>query len=394
MAAAREQDVLQQTWQDLHPTLDILQRFHHRNKNQHRLSKWWAQADMLRRHLKKFLGAVDGQLQLPLQRQTQQPTKKAKPKRAVVGEVGGGCTEGEVKARAVYLRAQLVPRAYLAFSQLTADRQFAHLGLMLLGVLAQVDTALSKEPFAPGARAEEGLPELLDLHYHEGEQQQQQQTAALSVAAEDESALGDDVLGVAVSREEVDMMTMMIDPTLPTDDSSQMVVATSGDRQPRKKKKQQRENNEEQERENREEDVSIEPPKKKKKKKKADEFDDIFGSLNTHNTGPKTTSSSHSKKGEKQEEEDDSAEQAEPAKPEIPIIPGEKKKTKKKKGGGGDDFDDIFGSLSSKKEKKDKTATAAATATGTGTGTGTGTKKRKKKRADGDEFDDIFSSLT
>lgn len=35
-----------------------------------------------------------------------------------------------------------------AFTQVTADRQFAHLGLMLLATLAQVDHAVS--PFAPG----------------------------------------------------------------------------------------------------------------------------------------------------------------------------------------------------------------------------------------------------
>jgi hypothetical protein len=36
---------------------------------------------------------------------------------------------------------------YSAFTQLSSDRQFAHLGLMLLGVLAQIDKALA--PFTP-----------------------------------------------------------------------------------------------------------------------------------------------------------------------------------------------------------------------------------------------------
>ncbi|KAK3380325.1 hypothetical protein B0T24DRAFT_190601 [Lasiosphaeria ovina] len=140
-------DALRQTIAALAPALEILDRFHHRNRNQHRLSRWWAEADMLRRHAHKLLAAAEarrGALEAAAAAAAAAAaTRRKKKQRRVEDEP----CERDLGVRAGFVCAQLVPRAYLAFTQLAADRQFAHLGLMLLGILAQIDAAAV--PFAP-----------------------------------------------------------------------------------------------------------------------------------------------------------------------------------------------------------------------------------------------------
>ena len=88
--------------------IPILDAFNHRNKNQHRLSHWWAHFNILRRSLRPF---QDGSATILL-------------------------------AHAIWMRDHVVPRSYLSFSQLAADQQHAPLGLMLLAVLAKVHAVL------------------------------------------------------------------------------------------------------------------------------------------------------------------------------------------------------------------------------------------------------------
>jgi hypothetical protein len=83
----------------LAPALEILERFHHRNRNQHRLSRWWAQAGMLRRHLRKMMTMME-----------QPPVKRKKKK---MGRGNEGDEEDELVVRATFLRERIVPRAYL-----------------------------------------------------------------------------------------------------------------------------------------------------------------------------------------------------------------------------------------------------------------------------------------
>jgi len=66
----------------------------------------------------------------------------------------GGSGEGEskfvraaretVEQRAEFLERWVVPKWFLAFSNLVADNQYAALGLMLMGTLARVQTVLSE----------------------------------------------------------------------------------------------------------------------------------------------------------------------------------------------------------------------------------------------------------
>ena len=87
----------------LPPALDLLVRFHHRNKNQHRLSKWWAQADMLRRQVRKMITELEALEAVGVGRKG--GGKRAAAAAAAAGEV--------VRRRAGYLRWRLGPGAFL-----------------------------------------------------------------------------------------------------------------------------------------------------------------------------------------------------------------------------------------------------------------------------------------
>lgn len=93
---------LEQALSRLGPALEILDGFTYRNKNQHRLSKWWAQLDMLRRGTRK--------LSLDLQDSVRdRPSQGKKRKKRAVGEA----VDQKLDLRARHLRAQIVPRSYL-----------------------------------------------------------------------------------------------------------------------------------------------------------------------------------------------------------------------------------------------------------------------------------------
>jgi len=108
-----DSDLLGKTLASLTPTLEILERFHHRNRNQHRLSKWWSHADMLRRNLRKFLVAVELRLaeveRIPRSSNSSSSNSKKK-KKAKTPE--GGDRDDEIRVRAGHLRRNLVPGAY------------------------------------------------------------------------------------------------------------------------------------------------------------------------------------------------------------------------------------------------------------------------------------------
>ncbi|KAK3374965.1 hypothetical protein B0H63DRAFT_481405 [Podospora didyma] len=308
-AAAAEKgplDTLRQTVESLGPALEILERFHHRNKNQHRLSKWWAETDMLRRHVRKTLAVADQRLEKMAKEAARRGVKPPNKKRIKKGVVEEDKDEKYLKARAGFLRMILVPRAYLSFSQLISDRQFAHLGLMLLGILAQVDKALS--PFASTSSLDDeeqdhlrSVPSQLASVDNPSHPQPGHLPETHQVKDIDMPDIAEDI-GVAVSREDLLVSTRGNAPSPP----SSLPSRGSNNNPPPKKEKEP--NNTIITTTDTTTKKDEEPPvaEKRKKKKGGDEFDDIFGSL----------------------EED---------KP--------RKKKKKKKAGGGDEFDDIFGGL-------------------------------------------------
>ncbi|KAI0128645.1 hypothetical protein BJ170DRAFT_732369 [Xylariales sp. AK1849] len=139
-APGAAQSSAQQALSTLRPLQPILAGFNHRNKNQHRGARWWSSFGMLHRHLHKFAA----ELEVASQR-TATSSKKRKREDAGSGGGGGGSTGmkdgGPAEMRARWMRDVLVPGCYVAFSQLAADNQWATLGIVLLGVLAQANAA-------------------------------------------------------------------------------------------------------------------------------------------------------------------------------------------------------------------------------------------------------------
>lgn len=267
--------------------LHILDSFNHRNKNQHRLSKWWQQFDMLRRGLRKLIPELEACLEVEEKATLKKKKGKAKERDDAV--------RAKMEVRARHVAEQLVPRAFLyvcffhargngagpltfvisrAFTQLAADNQYAHLGLALLGVLAQVNAAIT--PILPPPL--EGIDDTTV-----GE------TSQPPIAQKEE--VGETVadMGVAVSRTAIVKKGSAPEKT--------RLVPMS----PKRKVKHEEDDADEPAVLN-----SPEVKEKPRKKKRRDEFDDIFGSLETEETAKKK----------------------------------KKKKTKKR-----DEFDDIFGSL-------------------------------------------------
>ncbi|CAK7207415.1 Ribonuclease MRP protein subunit rmp1 [Sporothrix eucalyptigena] len=100
----------------------LLHGLYRRHKNQHRVSTyWWPAFGQLRRHVRRLEAEVHA-VHAP------ENVEDDRVKLAI--------------AHARDMRDHFVPKAYLAFSRLVADRRHAQLGLLLMGVLAQVHTAL------------------------------------------------------------------------------------------------------------------------------------------------------------------------------------------------------------------------------------------------------------
>ncbi|KAK3494523.1 uncharacterized protein B0T23DRAFT_419231 [Neurospora hispaniola] len=440
----------------LTPALEILSRFHHRNKNQHRLSKWWAEADMLRRHLRKLIEAAnvwcDKEPEREGKRRKEEARRKKKEKYERLGRVekkqdgagqkgGEGEVKGEdreeeeedkeareVRLRAEYLRGKLGPRAYFAFSQLSADRQFAHLGLLLLGVLAQVDKALSAFASVPIGENDD---------------------AAANEAAEDRGPnlnatvmgqLADDVpnqrhndIGVAVSREE--LLAMMLEstasgptegslarrdardqplPTTETDFGAPPPPVTGENRQGKNKsgKKRPRDDEDDENDDEDKDDFSsgLTPPvsekKKKKKRKTGDDgtdIDDIFASFDKPSQRKKKDEAEKSVVATKTTTVTTSIATATATKvkmttdPSVPTTTTTTTTTTSAEAEtqhGKDDLDDIFASLEKPKKKKTKVKKTDDLDDIFASFDKPKTKKKKKKAGAGaDEFDDIFGGL-
>ncbi|KAH7041123.1 uncharacterized protein B0I36DRAFT_358321 [Microdochium trichocladiopsis] len=158
----------QRALDQLAPLEPMLAGFARRNKNQHRRARWWASFGMLRRDVNKLLvelvGAAGSKAARALSATTSSAPSpatsvssaapKAK-KTAATAAAAAAAAAAAPKARkyedqhllatadrrAAWIRDVLVPKCYIQFGQLTADNQFATLGVVLLGVLAQVDGA-------------------------------------------------------------------------------------------------------------------------------------------------------------------------------------------------------------------------------------------------------------
>ncbi|KAI1131566.1 hypothetical protein F5Y10DRAFT_52114 [Nemania abortiva] len=147
----------------LEPLQPVLAGLAHRNHNQHRRAAWWRCFGMLRRNCARFVEELVSAVAAARKdaakaaKAAKAKSKKRRREELASGEratpmggkdglsVAGTDADMErdenVARHAIWLRDVLVPKCYLAFSQLTADNQFAPLGVVLLGILAQVQAA-------------------------------------------------------------------------------------------------------------------------------------------------------------------------------------------------------------------------------------------------------------
>ncbi|KAI0195030.1 hypothetical protein F4808DRAFT_440800 [Astrocystis sublimbata] len=138
----------------LEPLQVVLKGLAHRNHNQHRRAAWWRSFGMLRRNCAKLaenLVVAEAVARKSAARAARAAAKaKSKKRRREEtatnedGPLDVQLSEPETRVvvdHAVWFQEVLAPKCYLAFSQLTADNQFAPLGVVLLGVLAQIKAA-------------------------------------------------------------------------------------------------------------------------------------------------------------------------------------------------------------------------------------------------------------
>ncbi|KAI7922671.1 hypothetical protein M9X92_004784 [Pyricularia oryzae] len=296
------------------PTQEILEKFNYKHKNQHRLSKWWAGFDMLRRHTAKF---YRDELRLALDALTKrssmpQSSKKKQSKRQRTEPRDEDITAGAV-AKAKWMDDYLIPKAYTAITQLAADNQFAPLGLLLLGVLAQVHSAVSlllpldsAEQESEVTAAAEGKEIDMGVAVPRQEQSSQDHPSPRLQAGASKSP---DELGEAVTRDSFDARERDSARPKAVDDYMDAVEKSVVGRKPPSKKESGKRRKEfavtsdlggpsagdlsaksrsaDEEKPRRKSktartELDVEPtekPKKKKKRKKGDEFDDLFSSL-------------------------------------------------------------------------------------------------------------------
>ncbi|RTE70013.1 hypothetical protein BHE90_015593 [Fusarium euwallaceae] len=114
--------------ESLAPVLPILNAFAHRHRNQHHSSHWWSSFSLVRRAARNL--SID-------------LTSRPRP---IKNKNKSGNGEGDnhpALVRARWMIRHVVPRTYIAFTQLAADNQHAPLGLLLLSILARINRILS-----------------------------------------------------------------------------------------------------------------------------------------------------------------------------------------------------------------------------------------------------------
>nr|POE90350.1 ribonuclease mrp protein subunit rmp1 [Quercus suber] len=112
---------------NLQHSSSILHLFHHRNKNQHRHSLWWRHFSVFRRQL-NYLVKDAIELNTTPVSHVARNRKKFRDSQL----------QTRLRQRLSFWQQVLVPKWQRAFSQTTADKRFAVLGLVLLAVLADV----------------------------------------------------------------------------------------------------------------------------------------------------------------------------------------------------------------------------------------------------------------
>ncbi|KIW97074.1 uncharacterized protein Z519_02466 [Cladophialophora bantiana CBS 173.52] len=134
----------------------ILDKIWIRNKNQHRTQPWWKSLSMLRKAVSQLV--LVEQEDLFLQGLIGEGRMDAKVVRERFERETQLRREKEIWVD--WIRQVLVPKAYLGFSGLVSDTQFANLGVVLIGVLADVASTVGVPTPSRQEGAEEGGMEI------------------------------------------------------------------------------------------------------------------------------------------------------------------------------------------------------------------------------------------
>ncbi|KAK2007030.1 hypothetical protein LZ32DRAFT_594416 [Colletotrichum eremochloae] len=249
----------QPTIDTLVPVLRILDGFNHRNKNQHRVARWWSRFDLLRRSVWRLHDALEARIRHHHAQSFRAPSKRSAGKvNASIGtRTSGGDRRSEVLDEDVTTRAQLlldttIPPSFLAFSQLAADGQHAALGLVLLGVLARINSAITPLALRQPKRGDEMLP----------------------IAKESQTNPESMDLGVVISRDQMKLAAKPLDRRSTREDAEAVVAPIAS----KKKRKLVDAPITEPEPSRRSKEKRSEK-RLGKKSKKGDEFSDLFSSI-------------------------------------------------------------------------------------------------------------------
>ncbi|EXJ80281.1 hypothetical protein A1O1_08423 [Capronia coronata CBS 617.96] len=120
----------------LSSTKSLLDQIWARNKNQHRAQPWWKSLGMLRKAITRIVAMDEAERSLQLQSNTNVNAIDAKEVRKRFEQETQIRRERDVWFD--WIREVLIPRAYIGFTGLVGDTQFAALGVVLVGILADV----------------------------------------------------------------------------------------------------------------------------------------------------------------------------------------------------------------------------------------------------------------
>ncbi|KAK2000538.1 hypothetical protein LX36DRAFT_422386 [Colletotrichum falcatum] len=273
MTPAGPADLDQPTIDSLVPVLRILDGFNHRNKNQHRVARWWSQFDLLRRSVRRLHDALEARVRHHHARSFRATSKRSAGKVNVGTGTGisGVDRWGEVLGEDVTTRARLlldttIPSSFLAFSQLAADGQHAALGLVLLGVLARMNSAIA--PLAP--QHPKGGDAMLPM---DNSSPSHLDAFATKEGQTNPESMG---LGVVISRDQVKLAARPPDRRPTREDAEAVAVAPVAGK---KKRKLVDAPTTEPKPSRRVKETRSEMKPGRKKSKKGDEFSDLFSSL-------------------------------------------------------------------------------------------------------------------
>ncbi|KAJ8068429.1 hypothetical protein OCU04_003986 [Sclerotinia nivalis] len=225
----------------------ILHLTHHRNKNQHRLSKWYKSFNILRRQITRLLALVPEHV-------IESSLGKAKVKVKGKAKERKEREEKELQGLVGFMREEVVGGCYLAFSQLVADNQYATLGLMLMGCLARLYKILES------------------LRVLTAEELAEKAGIVKEEVKVNEPEIGED-LGEKIVRDAP--ASEMVGDTQKEEKNEE----EDSEVKKLKIKKRKQEGEALERKTSKSDSTPAKPPKKKRKKKGGDAFDDLFDSL-------------------------------------------------------------------------------------------------------------------